>query len=350
MIDVEKITITPEMLNLIAGIDEFKGIWQYLGKLAPDRLSALKKIATIESIGSSTRIEGSKLSDREVESLLSRVDTKSFQNRDEQEVAGYAFVCEKVFDHFQDIPMTENSIKQMHYWLLQYSDKDERYRGEYKKMPIRIEAFDNQGKSVGVIFESVSPFETPIKMNDLIIWTKKALEEKILHPLIVIGLFIVIFLAIHPFQDGNGRLSRIVTTMLMMKAGYFYVSYSSLESVIEANKESYYLALQKSQKSWLNQQNDWGPWLHFFLRCLERQKQHLEEKISQEKSLIQDLSELSRRIIELLQAHGQLKISDLETLTKANRNTIKKTLALLVRSNHIAMHGKGKGVRYTLFG
>ena len=149
----------------------------------------------------------------------------------------------------EDIPITENSIKQMHTWLLQYSDKDERHHGDYKKIPIRIEAFDEQGKSVGVIFETISPMETPIKMHELIFWTNKALEEKILHPLIIIGLFIVIFLAIHPFQDGNGRLSRLATTMLMMKVGYYYVAYSSLESIIEANKESYYLALQRTQKS-----------------------------------------------------------------------------------------------------
>ena len=278
-----------------------------------------------------------------------QVSATSFQNRDEQKVAGYALVCDKIFEHYRDIPFTENSIKQMHDWLLHYCDKDERHRGEYKKIPIRIEAFNDLGKSVGVIFESISPFETPIKMKELIIWTKNALEEKILHPLIVMGLFIVIFLAIHPFQDGNGRLSRLVTTMLMLKTGYLYVPYSSLESIIEANKESYYLALQRTQKSWLRHHHDWTPWLLFFLKCLQRQKHHLEVKISREKALIQDLSELSKRIIELLQAHGQLKISGLETLTKANRNTLKKTLASLVRSNTISIHGKSKATWYTLF-
>lgn len=349
MIDIEKVIITPEMLNFIAEIDEFKGIWQYLGKLMPDRLSALKKIATIESIGSSTRIEGSKLSDREVELLLSRVDTRSFQNRDEQEVAGYAFTCEKVFEYYKDIPLTENSIKQMHTWLLQHSDKDERHRGHYKNLPIRIEAFNNQGKSVGIVFESTPPLETPFRMQELIIWTKNALEEKVLHPLIIIGLFIVILLAIHPFQDGNGRLSRLMTTLLMMKADYYYVPYSSLESIIESNKENYYLALQKTQTSYLHHQADWTPWLLFFLKCLQRQKHHLEVKISREKFLREELSGLSKQIIELLQSHGQLNISDIEILTQANRNTLKKTLASLVRSNYISIHGKGKASWYALF-
>lgn len=348
MIDISKIEITPNILNLIAEIDEFKGVWQYLGKLAPERLSALKKVATIESIGSSTRIEGSKLSDREVEFLLNQIDLKSFENRDEQEVVGYAYACEKIIQHYQEISLTENNIKQIHTWLLLYSDKDDRHRGNYKKVPIRIEAFNVKGKSLGIIFETISPLETPIRMEELLFWTNRNLEEKILHPLIVIGLFVVIFLAIHPFQDGNGRLSRLLTTLLMFKSGYHYVPYSSLESVIEANKESYYMALQKSQRSWLENNQDWLPWLNFFLDCLQRQKKHLEVKISRERMLQDELPELGRRIIELLELHGELKISDIVIFTSANRNTIKKMIALLIQSQRIVMHGKGKGARYTL--
>jgi len=348
MIDIQTITITPEMLNIIAEIDEFKGAWQYLERLAPVRLSALKKVATIESIGSSTRIEGAKLSNREVESLLSRIELGSFENRDEQEVAGYAFSCEKIFEHYLDMPLKENNIKQMHAWLLRFSDKDERHGGEFKKIPITIEAFDEKGKSVGVIFETVSPLETPMRMHELIDWTNDAIEKKSLHPLIVIGLFTVLFLAIHPFQDGNGRLSRQLTTLLLLQSGYHHVAYSSLESIIEANKEAYYLALQKTQTSWMRNQPDWAPWLLFFLQCLQRQKQHLEVKIIREKNLAQALSGLAKNVLELLQSHGELKISELKILTQANRNTLKKTLSSLIRSNHIVMLGKGKGTFYKL--
>ncbi len=347
MIDPRTITISAEILNLIAEIDEFKGAWQQIHTLTPDRLSALKKVATIESIGSSTRIEGAKLTDRQVEALLSRIETHSFQSRDEQEVAGYAFACEQIFDHFSSIPLTENAFKQLHSWLMQYSDKDVRHRGEYKKVPIRIEAFDAQGKSVGVIFETTSPLETPIKMEELVNWLNQALEKKILHPLLVVGIFIVVFLAIHPFQDGNGRLSRLLTTLLMLKCGYQYAPFSSLESVIEANKESYYLALQKTQKDW-QKSPDWTPWLLFFLNCLQRQKKHLQTKLEKEKIYLQKLPELSRHIIELLNDHGSLKIGALAALTEANRNTLKKTLATLVGKNLILMQGKGKGAWYTL--
>lgn len=336
------------MLNLIAEIDEFKGSWQFLNRLSPERLSILKKIATIESIGSSTRIEGAKLSDHEIATLLSHLDDKSFQNRDEQEVGGYTLVLENILDQYSSIPFTENVIKQMHIWLLQYSDKDTRHRGEYKKIPIQIEAFDPQGKSIGVLFQSTSPLETPIQMKELIDWTKEQLETKQIHALIVIGLFIVLFLAIHPFQDGNGRLSRLLTTLLMMKSGYLYVPYTSLESIIEANKESYYLALQKTQKSWQKKHPDWTPWLQFFLTCLQRQKKHLEMKIAKEKILQVELPELSRQILELLKSHGRLNISDISKLTQANRNTIKKALSSLVYKKYIDQNGKGKSTNYTL--
>ncbi|MGL9718346.1 MAG: Fic family protein [Wolbachia sp.] len=189
----------------------------------------LKKIATIESIGSSTRIEGAKLSDREVEQLLSKLDTHSFCSRDEQEIAGYAYVCGEVFQNFENMPFTENIVKQFHIWLLQFSHKDQRHMGEYKKFPNHVEAFDESGKSLGVVFETASPFETVMQMQELTYWTSQQLEAKPLHPLLIIGIFIVTFLAIHPFQDGNGRLSRILTTFLLLKLGYAYVPYSSLE-------------------------------------------------------------------------------------------------------------------------
>jgi Fic family protein len=334
------------MLNLIAEIDEFKGVWQQIGRLRSDRLSALKRVATIESIGSSTRIEGVKLSDKEIEVLLQQTD-KTFQTRDEQEVASYAFACNQVCDHYSLIPFTENSIKQVHSWLLQYSEKDDRHKGEYKKIPIRIEAFDAQGKSIGIIFETTSPFETPIRMQELMTWASEAIEKKIVHPLITIGLFTVVFLAIHPFLDGNGRLSRLLTTLLMLKSGYLYAPYSSLESVIEANKEGYYLALQRTQKTWQSNQPDWNAWLLFFFRCLQRQKNHLEVKLQKEQGLLKALPPLSLQVLELIASHGGLGIGEIVKLTHANRNTLKKTLAMLVKENYMTRNGTGKSTWYT---
>ncbi len=341
------IKITPEVLNLIAKIDEFKGEWKAIGNLAPERLDALKHVATIESIGSSTRIEGVKLTDREIEQLLSGLDKKSFGSRDEQEVVGYAEVMNIIFESYKDISVTENYIRQLHKMLLRYSTKGARHRGEYKKMPNHVEAFDHEGKSLGVIFETSSPFDTPKDMEPLMAWTARQLKEKEFHPLLTISVFVVHFLAIHPFQDGNGRLSRILTTLLLLKEGYLYVPYSSLESVIEKNKENYYLALRKSQTTFKSEHAEYGPWILFFLNALNTQKEGLSQKLEKEKLFIK-LCKLSRQIIDLVKDHGELSISGVESITKANRNTLKKKLAELVKDKYLLTKGRGKGTRYII--
>jgi Fic family protein len=339
------VNITKEILGQIAQIDEFKGAWKAIGTLAPDRLNALKKIATIESVGSSTRIEGVKMTDKQVEALLAGLDTRSFRSRDEQEVAGYAEAMNLVFDSFEQIALTENHIKQLHRTLLQHSSKDVRHRGAYKKMPNHVEAFDHNGKSLGVIFETASPFDTPMRMQALIDWTNRSFEQKDLHPLLIIAIFTVHFLAIHPFQDGNGRLSRILTTLLLLQNGYLYVPYSSLEAIVEQNKEGYYLALRKAQGT-LNQGDDnLGTWLLFFLDCMKKQKDNLAVKIERERLMVR-LSELSTKIVQVVKDHGQLGISDIQAITQANRNTIKVRLRELLDDGYLIMQGKGKGARY----
>ncbi len=341
------INITKKILNQIARIDEFKGEWKAIGNLAPERLDALKHVATIESIGSSTRIEGVTLTDQEIELLLSGVGRKSFESRDEQEVAGYADVMNTVFESFEEIPFTENYIKQLHKMLLQYSAKDIRHRGEYKKMPNHVEAFDHDGKSFGVIFETSSPFDTPEDMKELLEWINRQLKEKELHPLLTISIFTVHFLAIHPFQDGNGRLSRILTTLLLLKEGYSYVPYSSLESVIERNKDNYYLALRRTQGTFKSDNPEYEPWLLFFLNALDGQKEMLSLKIERE-NIITKLPKLSRQIIELVKDQGELSISEIESITKANRNTIKVKLRELVNGRYLVRQGQGKGTRYAI--
>ena len=194
-----------------------------------------------------------------------RLEPKTFSSRDEQEVAGYAAVMETVFADWRDIPLSENLIKQLHRDLLQYSDKDERHRGEYKTRPNHVEAFGPDGQSLGVVFATATPFETPRRMAELVGWTQSGLENVELHRLIVIAVFVLVFLAIHPFQDGNGRLSRILTTLLLLRSGYHYVPYSSLESIFEHNKDAYYLSLRQSQGTLDNPSPDWQPWQRLLL-------------------------------------------------------------------------------------
>ncbi|WP_293943056.1 MULTISPECIES: Fic family protein [unclassified Sphingobacterium] len=344
----ESLLISPDILQLIASIDEFKGAWKALGNIAPEQLTSLRRVATIESIGSSTRIEGSKLSDREIEKLLSNVAIQKLENRDEQEVAGYAAVMDIIFQHYNEIPLSENYICQLHKELLKFSEKDERHRGIYKSQSNQIEAFDQSGNSLGVIFVTASAFETPFRMKNLVEWTNASIAEKKLHPLLICAIFIVEFLAIHPFQDGNGRLSRILTTYLLMNAGYIYVPYSSLEAVIENSKDAYYLALRNTQITLQEEEPNWQPWLLFFLQALDQQKKKLELKISQEKLLMAKLPPLSLSILSIIKSRGHSSIAELVTLTEANRNTLKKHLEHLVKSNHISKIGQGKNTAYIL--
>lgn len=348
MLNIDTIQITPDLLSLIAEIDEFKGAWRALGTLAPERLKALRRVATIESIGSSTRIEGSKLTDREVERLLANLDINRFSTRDEQEVAGYADVIETVFQVWSDIPLTQNHIKQLHRDLLRHSDKDERHRGEYKTLRNDVGAFDADGNMIAVVFETATPFDTPRRMQELITWLNDVRELDRVHPLLVVAVFVVVFLEIHPFQDGNGRLSRVLTTLLLLKSGYAYVPYSSLESVIENSKEAYYLALRQTQGTIRTDTPNWQPWLMFFLRALQQQKRRLAAKVEQEKLMMSALPELSVQIIDLARQHGRVTIGDMIRVSGVSRNTLKEHFKRLLEQGHLIRHGTGKASWYAL--
>ena len=348
MLNSDTIQITPEILRLIARIDEFKGAWRALGTLAPDRLLALRRVATIESIGSSTRIEGSKLSDREVEQLLSNLEIKSFATRDEQEVAGYAELLDLVLSSWQEIPFSENHIQQLHQILLRNSEKDARHRGNYKTSSNSVAAFDETGVQMGIVVQTASPFDTPRLMAELVAWVNRERETAHLHPLLIIALCIVVFLEIHPFQDGNGRLSRVLTTLLLLQAGYAYAPYCSLESVVEQNKEAYYLALRQTQGSIRTESPNWQPWLLFFLRSLTEQVRRLEKKVEREKIVLAALPKLQLQIVEFAREHGRVTIGEAIQLTGASRNTLKQHFRVLVARSTLDQHGRGRGVWYGL--
>jgi Fic family protein len=288
------------------------------------------------------------LTDEQVEALLIGIQKKSFRSRDEQEVAGYADVMDTVFKSWQQIPLTENHIKQLHRDLLKFSVKDERHRGNYKTSSNNVEAFGPDGKSLGVVFKTATPFDTPFKMTELISWTNETLNSNIVHPLLITAIFVAMFLAIHPFQDGNGRLSRVLTTLLLLKQGYAYVSYSSLESVVESNKESYYLALRRTQGTLDTVSPDWDPWIKFFLHAMQRQKANLQIRLSRERIFEGELPELSVRILELVREHGRIKTSDIENETGESRSTIKLRLNDLIKRGVLLRHGKGPGTWYSI--
>jgi Fic family protein len=231
--------------------------------------------------------------------------------------------------------------------LLRHSTKDERHRGEYKKLPNNVEAFDADGKSVGVVFQTASPFDTPFKMQELVGWTREALADRAWHPLIIVGLFVVVFLEIHPFQDGNGRLSRVLTTLLLLQAGYGYTPYSSLESIIEANKEGYYLGLRRTQGTLARDEPDFEPWLVFFLRSLKKQKDRLADKVAREPGA-EGLHPDALKILEQVRRTGRITTGDAEKLTGAPRPTVKTRLSELVKRGLLVRQGQGRGAWYGL--
>jgi Fic family protein len=211
-----------------------------------------------------------------------------------------------------------------------------------------VEAFNEHGESLGIVFETASPFDTPRRMEELIAWADEQARERRLHPLLVVAIFVVVFLEIHPFQDGNGRLSRVLTTLLLLRAGYAYVPYSSLESIIEQSKESYYISLRRTQVTIRSAEPDWNPWIEFFLRALHRQKTRLEKKMERERIILADMPELSVTLLELAREHGRITVSEAARITDASRHTITDHLKALVDQGHLVLHCAGRGAWYGL--
>ena len=208
--------------------------------------------------------------------------------------------------------------------------------------------FRSDGKQLGVVFATATPFDTPALMTELITWFNDESDSARFHPLLLIGIWVVVFLEIHPFQDGNGRLSRVLTTLLLLQAGYAYVPYSSLESIIEQSKEPYYLALRQTQGTIRSSAPNWQPWLNFFLRALAEQVRRLNRKVEREKLVLASLPELSLQIVEFVREHGRITMGDAIRLTGSNRNTLKQHLRALVEQRHLDQHGAGRGVWYEL--
>lgn len=262
---------TEELFALLAEIDAIKNAFRLTDKLLPQTISRLTQSVIVTSTGASNRIEGNRLSDEQVEALYRNLRIRKFKTRDEQEVAGYLEMLELILGSHEDIRLTETLILQLHRDMLKYCEKDERQRGAYKFGPNRVEAKDNDGNIVGVIFDPTPPHLTPKEMNELVTWFQWADKENFKHPLIRIGNFIFEYLAIHPFQDGNGRTSRLLTNLLLLQHGYMFVALVSHEKLIEERKMDYYLALSQAQSSWKTRKEDVTPWLRFFLEIVRAQ-------------------------------------------------------------------------------
>ena len=347
MLNVSSLRITPKIRSLIAELDEFKGAWATLRTLAPKRLPTLLRAATIESIGSSARIEGSNLTDREVEQLLSNLEKRTFDTQNAQEVGGYELSMALIFHSWEEFNLSEENIKKIHFHLLR-CDRYISLRSQYKTTPNSMRIFVNEGMQSGTLTETATPSDTPRLMMEAVDWASKCMVSKQLHPLLVTAIFIIIFLRIYPFPDSNGQLSRILITLLLLRAGYAYVPYSSLERVFEQRFVDYHSALQRTLRTMSNSSPDWQPWVLFFLRALNQQMKRLARNVETEKIVVSSMPRHSVRIVEYAREHGRVTIGDFASSTGTSRNTLKPHFRHLVERKHLVMHGDGRGAWYAL--
>lgn len=340
------LTITPEILSLVAELDEFKGAWRASTTLPPERMSALRREAFIESIGASIRIDGGRLTNAEVSQLLWRIEGGVFASRDEQEAAGYAEALGRILTHPDSVEIRESGIRDLHRVLVVHRPGRRPHQGTGKSAPNPIDRFDADGRMRFAPIEAAPPTKRPYRMSELVEWLRGVLGEGGLHPLLAVPIFTLLFLANSPFQDGNRRLSRLQTTLLLLRAGYTHLPFSSLDHAIEQNKERYYEAMRLTMDSLRESSPNWQPWLIYHLRALRAQKQRLESEIHREEAIAESLPELSARILKLAREQGRLTVSGVVENTGANRNTVKKHLQSLVRADRLLRRGKGKGTWY----
>ncbi len=334
-----------DVLSKIAQIDEFKGQWTAGARLSPQVLGRLKRSTLITSTGASTRIEGAKLSDEDIEKLMRGINIQTFADRDKQEVKGYFELLENVFNSWKGLTFSESTIKHFHKELLKYVEKDETHRGEYKKQENQVRMINEAGESVGVLFDTTKAYLTPKEMQELVEWTQRTLTEKKYHPLLIIANFLVEFLQIHPFQDGNGRLSRVLTNFLLLKEGYLYMSYVSHEKLVEDNKPDYYVALRQSQNTFRTEHEDIMPWLNFFLSVVLTQAKMAVDLLSKE-NIEKLLSPKQLKIWEFLQTIPEASPGAMAKATSIARPTINQALSKLLRLKKIERIGLGRTTRY----
>lgn len=343
--DKRLVSISPEILTKIARIDELKGQWSASANLNPYLLGRLKRSVLITSTGASTRIEGARLSDEDVERLMQGIAVQKFADRDVQEVKGYFELLQNLFNSWESIKFSESMIKHFHKELLKYVEKDKLHRGKYKSRENKVEMVDAQGRRIGVLFDTTPAYLTPIKMQELVEWTQEALNQEKYHPLLIIGNCLVEFLNIHPFEDGNGRLSRILTNLLLLKEGYLYMPYVSHEKLIEDKKPDYYIALRKSQKSFKTKSENITDWLKFFLDILLTQSEGAINLISSE-NIESILSNKQLTVWQYLQSVPEATPHEIVDKTGIVGPTVYQILSKLLRLKKIDRLGLGRGTRY----
>lgn len=335
----------PHIVALLAEIDGIRGEFKSGLRMSPQAITNLKKSTLITSAGASTRIEGAKLNDEEVEKVMRGLAVSKFADRDTQEVQGYLETLQNVFDSFQTLPLRESVITSLHNQLLKYSTKDDTHRGGYKKKENTVGVLGPDGQVAQIMFETTPAYLTPKEMQELVDWTIDAFEKNRFHHLLIIANFVVEFLKIHPFEDGNGRLSRVLTNLLLLRSGYQFVQYVSHEQIIERRKDEYYLALRKSQETFKTERDTIGPWLNFFLSVVHEQAIKALTYLQEEK--IEDtLSPKQYEVWKYVSSVGDASRGDIVKATGIVEATVNQAIDRLIEIGKIKRVGRGRGTRY----
>ena len=344
-------TPAPRIVALLAATDEIRGVFRVGLRMTPQAITNLHKSVLITSAGASTRIEGAQLSDKEVKNIMEGFSIQKFSDRDSQEVQGYLETLKNVFDNYKDLPLRESIITSLHKELLKYSNKDDLHRGEYKHKENLVGILDLDGNVARIMFETTPAYLTQKEMTELVEWTQEALEKERFHPLLIIANFIIEFLKIHPFEDGNGRLSRILTNLLLLRAGYSFAQYISHEQVVEQRKDQYYLALRSSQATFRSQTKPEGieetisPWLNFFLSVVKEQADKSIALV--EKETDEDImSPKQNEVLEYLSKVKEAGPAEIERETGIIMPSVRKSLERLVLLGKVKRIGRGRATRY----
>lgn len=332
-----------KLISELGQIDKFGGSWTAIEKREGQSLKQLKSIATVRSVGASTRIEGSRMTDDEVARLIENLAIAKLEERDAQEVVGYYETLDIISESYRDIDITESNLKMLHNILMKHSEKDAWHRGNYKQHSNVVEATQRDG-SKQVVFRTAAPgFATEEAMRQLIGWYS---SDNTTPPIIRVAIFIYDFLSIHPFQDGNGRLSRLLTTLLILRQGYSWIQYVSFEHEIESRKGEYYSVLMQCQRN--RPGEDVYPWVTFFLKCLLSIQQHLIAKLETSERLSKKISPREKKVYTFIENHPGCQSGELSEKLGIPLPTIKNILMNMVEKRLLMKHGTGKGTNYTV--
>jgi len=337
-----KLDIDWKLISIISEIDRFDANWTAIERKEGQSLKELKSIATVRSVGASNRIEGNKMSDEEVDVLLQKIDITKLIDRDSQEVVGYFEVLDLISESYENISVTENHIKSLHNSLMKYSAKDEWHKGNYKVHSNAVEASFPDGTRQ-IIFQTTEPgYATEDAIRQLLNWYNLETEE---HSIVKIASFVYDFLSVHPFQDGNGRLSRLISTLLLVKKGYKWIQYVSFEHEIENRKNEYYQVLRSCQAQRPNE--DITVWIQFFLSCLSNIQSQLLTKL-QRSGLETQLSPKEKSIYMIIQNRPNIQSGEISEKLAIPLSTVKRILSELIDKGLIEKQGSGRSVSYTI--